>query len=106
MNSEPKRQNRTIQTDEEGTRAADLPLHGGELFGISRRRFLEAAGFTFSLAALNGCGRPTAELALPFFAHPEGVIPGQTQAYAPTCGGCAAGCGILAGVREGRPVKM
>lgn len=106
MNNEPKQQDKTNQTDGEGSRAADLLPHGGESFSISRRRFLEAAGFTFSLAALNGCGRPAAELALPFFAHPEGVIPGQTEAYASTCGGCSAGCGLLVGVRDGRPLKM
>lgn len=106
MKNEPKQRDRSIQTDEEGSRAADASAHGGEPLGISRRRFLEAAGFTFSLAALNGCSRPAAELALPFVAHPEGIIPGRTQAYASTCGGCPAGCGLLAGVRDGRPLKM
>ncbi len=93
--------------DRDGTPVAgDVDPHGGEPFAISRRRFLEAAGFTFTLSALNGCSRTPTETALPFVAQPEGMIPGRTRAYASTCAGCAAGCGLLAGVRDGRPLKM
>lgn len=74
--------------------------------GISRRRFLEAAGFTLSLSALHGCSRPDAEIALPLIEQPEGLIPGKMQLYASTCAGCPAACGLLAGVRDGRPLKM
>ena len=73
---------------------------------ISRRRFLEATGFTLSFAAMQGCGRTPTETALPFVAHPAGVIPGRSLSYASTCGGCPAGCGLLASVRDGRPLKM
>ncbi len=72
----------------------------------NRRQFLEAAGFTMSLAAISGCGRAPTEVALPFAVQPEAVIPGRTQSYAATCGGCSAGCGLLVGVRDGRPLKM
>ena len=73
---------------------------------IDRRQFLEAAGFTMSLVALSGCGRAPVETALPFAVQPEGVVPGRMQTYASTCAGCPAGCGLLVGVRDGRPLKM
>ncbi|MFV0443040.1 MAG: 4Fe-4S dicluster domain-containing protein [Planctomycetaceae bacterium] len=74
--------------------------------GMSRRRFLEAAGFSLSLTAMVGCDRTPVEIALPLVDQPEGVIPGRSLHYATTCGGCPAGCGLLATVRDGRPLKM
>ena len=73
---------------------------------ISRRRFLEAAGFTLSIAAISGCGRAPTETALPFAVQPEGVTPGRMRSFASTCAGCQAACGLLVGVRDGRPLKM
>ncbi|MBC8353596.1 MAG: 4Fe-4S dicluster domain-containing protein [Planctomycetes bacterium] len=73
---------------------------------FSRRHFLEAAGFTLSLATLSGCGRAPEVIALPFVDQPEGMIPGRSQTYASTCAGCPAACGLLVGVRDGRPLKM
>ena len=73
---------------------------------VTRRHFLEAAGFTMSLTAITGCGRAPTEVALPFVVQPEGVVPGRMQQYAATCAGCSAGCGLLVGVRDGRPLKM
>jgi len=93
--------------DREGSRDTVAPdPHGGAPFAISRRRFLEAAGFTMSLAAMSGCGRTPVETALPFVDQPEGIIPGRTKSYASTCAGCPAACGLLVGVRDGRPLKM
>ncbi len=74
--------------------------------GLSRREFLEAAGFTLSLTTLGGCGRAPESTALPFVVQPEGMVPGRSQVYASTCGGCSAACGLLVGVRDGRPLKM
>ena len=59
-----------------------------------------------SLAAISGCGRAPMETALPFAVQPEGLVPGRMQSYASTCAGCPAGCGLLVGVRDGRPLKM
>ncbi len=73
---------------------------------ISRRRFLEAAGFSFSLAAMGGCGRAPVETALPFPIQPVGAIPGRLQYFASTCAGCPSACGLLVGTRDGRPLKM
>lgn len=97
----------TSLTERDGTRMGDdVDLQHGGPFAISRRRFLEAAGFTLSLAAMPGCGRTPTETALPFVEQPEGVIPGRSLTYASTCAGCPAGCGLLARVRDGRPLKM
>ncbi|WP_197530902.1 4Fe-4S dicluster domain-containing protein [Bythopirellula polymerisocia] len=73
---------------------------------LSRREFLEAAGFSLSLAAMSGCGRAPVESALPFPIQPVGAIPGRLQYYASTCAGCPAACGLLIGTRDGRPLKM
>jgi molybdopterin-containing oxidoreductase family iron-sulfur binding subunit len=74
--------------------------------GLTRRRFLEAAGFSLSLTAVSGCQRAPVEVALPLVEQPEGAVPGRNLQYASTCGGCSAGCGLLARVRDGRPIKM
>ncbi|MCI0491838.1 MAG: 4Fe-4S dicluster domain-containing protein [Planctomycetes bacterium] len=74
--------------------------------GVTRRDFLEAAGFALSLATLSGCDRAPVQYALPLANQPEGVRPARMRYFASTCGGCAAGCGLLAGVRDGRPLKM
>ena len=81
-------------------------LTEGERVDISRRRFLEAAGFSFSLLALQGCSKAPVEYAIPFTAQPEGFIPGKARQFATTCSGCTAGCGLLVSVRDGRPLKM
>jgi len=73
---------------------------------INRRRFLEAAGFSLSVAAMGGCGRAPVETALPYPSQPIGAIPGRLQNYASTCAGCPSGCGLLVGTRDGRPLKM
>lgn len=107
MSDKPRKQYRRSPAERDATAAVrDAGPQGGEPFAISRRRFLEAAGFTFSWAALHGCSRAPTEVALPFTDHPEGVIPGRMRSYASTCAGCSAGCGLLAGVRDGRPIKM
>ncbi|MCP4512493.1 MAG: [Fe-S]-binding protein, partial [Fuerstiella sp.] len=106
MNNEPTMHDTIGALRAEGSKRTDVNLQGSAPFEISRRRFLEAAGFTFTLAALNGCSRPEAELALPLAEQPEGLIPGQMQSYASTCAGCPAACGLLVGVRDGRPLKM
>jgi hypothetical protein len=73
---------------------------------LSRRSFLETAGFTLSVAAIGGCDRAPQHTAHPLPEQPAGVIPGRTRIYASTCGGCPSGCGLLVSVRDGRPLKM
>jgi MoCo/4Fe-4S cofactor protein with predicted Tat translocation signal len=74
--------------------------------GSSRRGFLKAAGFTFAGAALTGCSRAPVEKAMPYLVQPENMVAGRAQYYASTCGACSAGCGLLAKVRDGRPIKL
>lgn len=78
----------------------------GDRATISRRQFLEAAGFSVSLAALGGCRRAGEETARPFITQPVGRVAGRASAYASTLAGCTAGCGLLVTVRDGRPLKM
>jgi molybdopterin-containing oxidoreductase family iron-sulfur binding subunit len=74
---------------------------------FSRRSFLKAAGFTAAVAAVGaGCSHAPVEKAIPYLIQPEEIVPGVSYFYATTCGGCSAGCGILAKNREGRPVKL
>ncbi len=69
---------------------------------VSRRHFLEAAGFTMSLAVVSGCGQAPEIKALPSASHPAGMVPGKMRYYA----SCHAGSGLLVGSRDGRPLKM
>ena len=78
-----------------------------ELANFDRRNFLKVAGFSFTAgAAMLGCARPPIEKAIPFLIQPEEITPGKAYWYASTCGGCNAGCGILAKNRDGRPIKL
>ena len=72
---------------------------------MDRASFLKLMGFSFAGAALAGCGK-AAEKALPYLVQPEDAIPGKATWYASVCGGCSAGCGILAKDRDGRPLKL
>ena len=74
--------------------------------GSSRRGFLKAAGFAFGGTALTGCSRAPVETAIPYLIQPEDIVAGRAQYYASTCGACPAGCGLLAKVRDGRPIKL
>ncbi|MEK6248581.1 MAG: hypothetical protein N2C12_10410, partial [Planctomycetales bacterium] len=83
-----------------------LPVLSSSQAEFSRRQFLEATGFTLSMATLGGCYRPAEQKALPFAVQPAGEIPGRMKYYASTCSGCSASCGLLIGTRDGRPLKM
>jgi len=74
--------------------------------GINRRAFLQASGYALFVAALEGCGRAPQRAALAPVEQPEGVVPGKSNYYASTCGGCSAACGALVRNRDGRPIKL
>jgi len=84
--------------------ARDLVERGPRHFG--RRDFLKAAGFTVGTAFATGCRRAPLQKAIPLLSQPEEIVPGRCLFYASTCGGCSAGCGLLAKVRDGRPIKL
>jgi Fe-S-cluster-containing dehydrogenase component len=73
---------------------------------LSRRAFLQAAGFTLATAATTGCSRPPPESRLAHVLQPEAGSRGGRLQYATTCAGCSAGCGVLASVRDARPLKL
>ena len=106
MNNKNYKQEKLEHANREDARVANVSLPIVESTAVSRRRFLEATGFSLSVLAINGCSRPDAKLALPMTELPEGMIPGRKQVYASTCSGCSAGCGLLVSVRDGRPLKM
>jgi molybdopterin-containing oxidoreductase family iron-sulfur binding subunit len=90
-------------SEPESAEFAESPI--GVAGGPDRRGFLKAAGFSFGAALLAGCGR-TVQKIEPNLMQPEGFIPGRSVYYASTCGGCAAACGTLVKVRDGRPIKL
>lgn len=71
----------------------------------NRRDFLKIFGFGVTAATLAACETPVKK-AIPYVMKPENVTPGVASWYASTCGGCAAGCGVLIKTREGRPIKI
>jgi molybdopterin-containing oxidoreductase family iron-sulfur binding subunit len=81
------------------------PLNGPAV-PLSRRGFLQASALAAGAVAVAGCSRAPVEKAIPHLIPPEELIPGRSSFYASTCGGCSAGCGILAEVRDGRPIKL
>ncbi len=78
-------------------------LSDGEA-GMTRRRFLTLAGFSFVGAA--GWSEAAERKALALPAAVEGLVPGRILQYASTCLACPSGCGILARTRDGRPIKL
>jgi len=73
----------------------------------SRRDFLTLMGFSAGAAASAvACSRAPVQHAIPFVSEPEELVPGVANWYATTCGGCAAGCGLLVKTRDGRPIKI
>ncbi|MBI4911906.1 MAG: 4Fe-4S dicluster domain-containing protein [Acidobacteria bacterium] len=83
----------------------ELPV-GESVRQISRRDFFRFSGLGFAAGLAISCKSRTVEKALPYLNAQEGVTPGIAQWYATTCGGCSAGCGVLARSRDGRPVKL
>jgi len=83
----------------------ELPV-GESVRQISRRDFFRFSGIGFAAGLALGCKSKVVEKAMPYLNAREGLTPGVAQWYATTCGGCAAGCGVLARSRDGRPVKL
>ena len=86
------------------TLADEFPEGGPRQF--RRRDFLKATGFTLGVAFATGCSRAPVQRAIPLLSQPAEMVPGRSLFYASTCAGCSAGCGLLAKVRDGRPIKL
>ena len=72
----------------------------------SRRSFLHLAGFGIASTALAGCSRGPVQHAIAALDASREFVPGRAYWIASTCGGCEAGCGVLAKCRDGRPIKL
>jgi molybdopterin-containing oxidoreductase family iron-sulfur binding subunit len=86
-----------------GERAEREAAGADETIPLDRRSFLALAGLSASLAA---CSRLPVRHALPYLVAPEEITPGVSTHYASTCFACPAACGLVATVRDGRPVKL
>jgi Fe-S-cluster-containing dehydrogenase component len=73
---------------------------------VSRRAFLQLAGFAFTGAVAAGCQRAPVQHAVVPVAQSQDVVPGRSVLFASTCGACNAGCGVLVKTRDGRPIKL
>ena len=73
---------------------------------LQRRDFLKLSALSAGVAVATGCSRAPVEKAIPLLIANEEIVPGRALYYATTCGGCTAGCGMVAKVRDGRPIKL
>ena len=72
----------------------------------SRRTFLKVLGAASATTAVAACSSNTGEELIPYLVHPDETVPGVSNYYASTCRECAAGCGVLLEVRDGRTFKV
>ncbi len=74
--------------------------------GVKRRDFLKILGATGATTAVVGCSSEKVGKLIPYVSSPDNTVAGVSQFYATTCKECATGCGVLAEVRDGRPIKL
>lgn len=75
-------------------------------FSLSRRNFLKMLGFGSASTALSSCSSEPIDKIIPYLIPPEEAVPGIADWYATLCRECPSGCGLLAKIREGRPIKV
>lgn len=75
---------------------------------MKRRDFLWLLGVISGSTVMSACGTPNRSAKFTSYLLPpeEGIVPGEASFHPSTCTECPAGCGVLARVREGRPVKL
>ena len=73
--------------------------------GVKRRDFLKVVSVTGAAAAAVGCSSGDVEKLIPYLVSPDQTTPGVSNYYATTCRECAAGCGLIVEVRDGRAIK-
>ena len=74
--------------------------------GVKRRDFLKVLGVGGAAATATGCSTGDVEKLIPYLVSPDQTVPGVSNYYASTCRECAAGCGIIVEVRDGRAIKV
>ncbi len=74
--------------------------------GVKRREFLKILGATGATTAVVGCSSEKVGKLIPYVVSPDNTVPGVSQYYATTCRECATACGVMAEVRDGRPIKL
>ncbi len=74
--------------------------------GVKRRDFLKILGATGATTAVVGCSSEKVGKLIPYVTSPDNTVAGISQYYATTCRECATACGVLAEVRDGRPIKL
>ena len=73
---------------------------------VKRRDFLKVLGATGAATTMIGCSSERVERLIPYLVSPDETVPGVSNYYASTCRECAAGCGVIAEVRDGRTIKL
>lgn len=76
-----------------------------ERAAVKRREFLKVLGVSSAATAAVGCGTSSVEKLIPYLVSPDNTVPGVSNYYATTCRECAAGCGLIVEVRDGRAIK-
>ena len=72
---------------------------------MERRHFLKVAGLGATAALADGCSSKSTTNLIPYLVAADDVVPGVPAYYATTCGGCPAGCGLIAKTIDGRVIK-
>ncbi|GKS62853.1 menaquinone reductase, molybdopterin-binding-like subunit [Nitrospira sp.] len=72
---------------------------------LGRRTLFKLAGVATAGSLIPGCQKEVNRL-VPYLLPDEQIVPGVANWYASLCGECAAGCGILVRVMEGRAKKI
>src|SRR5687767_4419886 len=73
---------------------------------VKRREFLKVLGSTGAAATAVGCSMERVEQLIPYVVSPDHTVPGVSTNYATVCRECAAACGVVAEVRDGRAIKL
>jgi len=77
----------------------------GKDAGVRRRDFLKVLGAAGAATSVVGCATGDVEKLIPYLVSPDNTVPGVSSHYATTCRECAAGCGLIVEVRDGRAIK-
>lgn len=72
---------------------------------LKRRTFLKTAALAAAGSLLPGCEREMHRL-VPYVLPDDEIVPGVADWYASTCQECAAGCGVIVRIMEGRAKKV